>query len=318
MAEDTGTGFTNQGDYALMCEFVKELLLSNPYSRYDAHGVGIGRKEVAGRPQDLLAIRFPSPAAALELLLPERRIPRTFQYHLLETGRVLTFATDVIESPPGRPQVDPASVVRPVPGGVSCSGHGDLWPGAGTIGGWVWDNTDDTIVMLSNQHVFGNNAGTPILQPGAADGGVFPQDRIGAVKRSIPLMPAPPPGQETYPGDCNFVDAAVGALDDSDNFDLTVLEIGPAVYETANPAIGMTVEVRADHRPRWGDHRPAYHPRHYPSGDVIICDAFRLRPTTRRVAVVHGGFGVIGLHAAAGRGHQAGGGPALRRRHRHE
>jgi len=43
MAEEAATGFTNQDDYALMCEFVRELLRSNPYMRYDAHGVGIGR-----------------------------------------------------------------------------------------------------------------------------------------------------------------------------------------------------------------------------------------------------------------------------------
>lgn len=277
MAKNAQDGLSNQDDYALMCEFVRELLRSDPYSRYGVHGVGVGRKEIKGKPTDLLAIRF---HVAFKLppakLLPERRIPRTYAYTVPEDGRVLTFATDVIESPPGKPHAIP---VRPVPGGVSCSGHGDIWPGAGTIGGWVWDNTDDTIVMLSNQHVFGDAAGTPILQPGSADGGVFPQDRIGAVKRSIPLMPAPAPGQETYPGDCNFVDAAVGSLDDSDNFDLTVLEIGPAVYETANPAVGMVVEKTGQttgHTVGTITDLPYHTLVPYPiEGDVIICDAFR-------------------------------------------
>ncbi len=280
MADNTATAFSNQGDYALICEFVKSLLRSDPFRRYGVHGVGVGRKEIMGKPTDLLAIRFHVPyKISPSQLLPERRIPPSFQYRSPVDDREVTFTTDVIESPPGRPQVDPGGVVRPVPGGVSCSGHGDLWPGAGTVGGWVWDNTDDTIVMLSNQHVFGDTAGTPILQPGAADGGIFPQDRIGAVKRSVPLMPAPPPGQEDYPADCNFVDAAVGELDDSANFDLTVLEIGPAVYEIDNPAIGMTVEKfgqTTDHTVGEITDLPYHTLVPYPvEGDVIMCDAFR-------------------------------------------
>lgn len=104
----------------------------------------------------------------------------------------------------------------------------------------MWDNTDDTIVMLSNQHVFGNTPGTPILQPGSGNAGTT-KDRIGQVKRSIPIIfgiPLP----ETRANCVNFVDAAIGEADSSELSDLSVLEIGPAVYEITDPIKGLVVE----------------------------------------------------------------------------
>ncbi len=282
MTKQSSSNFSNQGDYPLLREFLVQLLRENPYSRYDVHAVGVGSKVVNGEPTNQLSIRF---HVAYKIppsrLSPERRIPEEFQFISHKENNKVTLLTDVIESPPGKPhQVDPESVVRPVPGGVSCSGHGDTWPGVGTMGGWVWDNTDDTIVMLSNQHVFGNTSGTPIIQPGSQDGGIFPQDRIGEVKRSIPLKPAPQPlNQATYPADCNFVDAAIGEADDSELFDLTVLEIGPGVYEIGNPFIGMNVEKfgqTTGHTIGQITDFP-YHPLvPFPvEGQVIMCDCFR-------------------------------------------
>jgi hypothetical protein len=281
MAMQTGDAFSNSRDYPLLREFLTELMRSDPFSRYAAHGVGVGRKVVAGKPTDRLALRFHVPyKIPSSRVLPEQLIPETFHYFSREQNRALDLLTDVIESSPGRPHVDPESVVRPIPGGVSCSGHADAWPGSGTIGGWVWDNTDDTIVMLSNQHVFGNTGGTPILQPGSADGGVFPQDRVGAVKRSIPLVTAPQPlSQAVYPDDCNFVDAAIASVDDSENFDLTVLEIGPAVYEIADPVVDMDVEKfgqTTGHTVGRVTDVPYNTVFPYPvEGDVIMCDCFR-------------------------------------------
>lgn len=271
--------FSNQSDYPLLREFLSQLMRSNPYSQYGVHGVGVGAKVVAGEATDQLVIRFHvASKIPPSRLLPEQHIPDTFQYFSQRDNREVAVKTDVIESPPGTPHTDPESVVRPVPGGVSCSGHGDMWAGTGTIGGWVWDNTDDSIVMLSNQHVFGNAAGTPIIQPGSQDGGAFPQDQIGQVKRSIPLIPVPI-GQEPVPGDCNFVDAAIADLDNSDNFDLTVLEIGPAVYEVDSPVIGMTVEKfgqTTGHTVGEITDLPYNVLLSYPvEGDVALCDCFR-------------------------------------------
>lgn len=281
MTKKTGDVFSNHRDYPLLREFLSQLMRSDPFSQYGVHGVGIGPKVVDGKTTDQLVIRFHvAYKIPLSRLSPEQRIPDTFQYYSQKDSREVALKTDVIESPPGKPHIDPEGVVRPVPGGVSCSGHGDLWPGTGTIGGWVWDNTDDTIVMLSNQHVFGNTEGTPIIQPGSADGGIFPQDQIGEVKRSIPLTPAPQPiRQATYPDDCNFVDAAIGEVDSSDHFDLTVLEIGPAVYEIDNPIMGMTVEKfgqTTGHTVGEITDFPYNSLVPYPvEGDVIMCDCFR-------------------------------------------
>ncbi len=277
MTNNSGKLFSNHSDYPLLREFLSELMRSNPFSQYGVHGVGVGAKVVAGRATDQLVIRFHvANKIPLSRLLPEQQIPDTFQYFSQKDNREVALKTDVIESPPGRPHTDPESVVRPVPGGVSCSGHGDMWGGSGTIGGWVWDNTDNSIVMLSNQHVFGNAAGTPIIQPGSQDGGIFPQDQIGQVKRSIPLTPAPQPND---PSDCNFVDAAIADLDNSDNFDLTVLEIGPAVYAIDSPVIGMTVEKfgqTTGHTVGEITDFPYNVLLEYPvEGDVILCDCFR-------------------------------------------
>ena len=143
----------------------------------------------------------------------------------------------------------------------------------------MWDNTDDTIVMLSNQHVFGS-AGGVIIQPGTPDGGQSPQDRIGTVKRSIALDPYVP----RTPSDCrNFVDAAIGEADSSELFDLTVADIGPAVYDTADPAEDDDVEKTGQTTGHtFGRITDAdYHVvLDYPDGNsYVICDGFRIEPS---------------------------------------
>ena len=66
-------------------------------------------------------------------------------------------AFTLIEVPPPELEViDPTDKFRPAPGGVSV---GIPSVTAGTLGGWVWDKTDDTIVMLTNDHIIGDSAG---------------------------------------------------------------------------------------------------------------------------------------------------------------
>lgn len=236
MAEDNT--FSNPDHYPLLREFLKRLIRDNPFSRFGVHAVGIGRKRVDGQATDRLALLFYADAKISPIQLTRgRRVPASFRTFSAKQNREVELATDVIESPPPEPFMDLGDEFRPVPGGVSCSSITHI--GTGTVGGWVWDNTDDTIVMLSNQHVFGNHVGGAIIQPGTADGGSSPQDRVGRVKRSVSLMLAP---AEPTPDDCNLVDAAIGEADDSDLFDLTVVDVGPAVYDTLDPVIGMNVE----------------------------------------------------------------------------
>ena len=106
--------------------------------------------------------------------------------------------------------------VRPVTGGISV-GHRNVT--AGTIGACVYDFLPDGIgtpgkyYILSNNHVLANNnvgnIGDTILQPGRADGGRIPQDRIGRLSRFIPLQFAPDVALAVQN---NLVDAALAAV----------------------------------------------------------------------------------------------------------
>jgi hypothetical protein len=251
----------------------------DPFSRYSVHGVGIGYKVTAGRQTERLALRFHVACKVpAEQLPPERRIPDSIRVFSSELGREVEVATDIIESPPPTLlAANPEDRLRPVPGGASCSSI--TYFGAGTIGGWVWDHTDDTIVMLSNQHVFGDTVGGVIIQPGTSDDGQNPQDRIGRVKRSVPIMTY---SGRPQPSDCNLVDAAIGEADDSQLFDLTVLNVGPAVYQIGDALEGDAVEKMGQESGHtFGvvtdiDYNSIFT---YPEGSAVLCDCLRIVPT---------------------------------------
>lgn len=218
--------------------FLQEFLRTDPFRLYGAHAVGVGRKLTGGKSTTRIALRIYTARKLPEAELPaERRVPDRFRWSPPDGREDVAIITDVIESPEGHVQMpDPESRIRPVPGGVSGSAMGN-----GTLGGWVWDTLDDSIVILSNAHVFGYASGEPILQPAKTDGGQLATDRIGEVKRSVDVDPVE--GPSPWPADqCNFVDAAIGSVTSSEFIDLTVLEIGPAVYAITAATDGMTVE----------------------------------------------------------------------------
>ncbi|MGH2776985.1 MAG: hypothetical protein ACRDJT_16355 [Actinomycetota bacterium] len=152
-----------------------------------------------------------------------------------------TVRTDVIESGPLDTFQD-TTRYRPVPGGCSIGPQQSV--SAGTLGGWACDNTDDAIVLMTNNHVISNldtlPAITGICQPGRLDGGTFPADQIGTIKRHIALTTVPA-GSPTLPP-VTAVDAAIGTItvDRTDN----VIDTGPAIYEVQAPALGMNVQKR--------------------------------------------------------------------------
>lgn len=279
MTSDSGRTGRSGSDYAMLRQFLANLMRQDPFTRYGAHALGIGRKVVAGAPTEQLAVRFYVAAKVPPAQLPpERRIPGSFHFIPPGEEQGVNVPTDVIESAPARVHIDLESEVRPVPGGVSVSSAAAS--GGGTFGGWVWDNTDDTIVMLSNQHVFGDTAGALIIQPGTPDGGVFPNDRVGQMKRSVPIVPLG--NQRPTPDLCNLVDAAVGDADSSELFDLTVAEIGPAVYDIGDAAIGLQVEKTGQTTGHTVgvvtdvDYNTVV--TGYPEGDAVFCDCFRIEP----------------------------------------
>lgn len=114
--------------------------------------------------------------------------------------------------------------VRPVCGGLSV-GYRDRT--TGTIGACVYDllpgasfdppqlgtGFPQKFYLLSNNHVLAySNAGKlggSILQPGAGDGGRLPKDRIGFLRRYIPLELAPAIPLEQHN---NLVDAALAEI----------------------------------------------------------------------------------------------------------
>lgn len=89
---------------------------------------------------------------------------------------------------------------RPLHPGISVA-HLDV--SAGTLGAFVYDESG--VHVLSNHHVLvgSGGIGDVVLQPGPADGGADPDDRIGAVAGLVELVP----------GQVARVDAAVAVLD---------------------------------------------------------------------------------------------------------
>lgn len=127
------------------------------------------------------------------------------------------------------PQLYTRKYPRPVRCGVSV-GHPSIT--AGTLGCLVQLN-NGRLCILSNNHVLANSnnarRGDPIIQPGSADLGQNPRDRIGALENFIPLQ---------FPGP-NRVDAAVTwtSFANVDPRHVTY-QLNPAPVA---PVLGMTV-----------------------------------------------------------------------------
>ncbi|WP_456844788.1 hypothetical protein [Cellulomonas sp. P5_C6] len=127
------------------------------------------------------------------------------------TGRIKTQASDDDRKVRPRPPVITARAlgetgrVRPLRPGISIA-HVDVT--AGTLGAFVLKN--GSVHALSNYHVL---SGTPsaqvgdvIVQPGPADGGKAPRDKVGTLAARVELEPG---------GDAT-VDCAIALLDDQE------------------------------------------------------------------------------------------------------
>lgn len=159
---------------------VKEVNLKTLKLKQNVSGVGIGHKIVAGKDTGELCLtilvkkKFPK-----STLLSRDLIPQTIDSiatDVREVGDIVAFKARTDRW-------------RPAPGGVSI-GHYAIT--AGTLGAFVKDVTTGETLILSNNHVMANSndadIGDAILQPGSADGGKNPQDRIADLERFITIQ----------------------------------------------------------------------------------------------------------------------------------
>ena len=228
MAGERTRKLTGRSNYPLLREYKGTQVTPDRLRRLGAHSVGIGRKEVEGKRSDTLALLFYVESKQSLSRLAAEPVPESVSFVSRKEKREVRLPTDVIETPQPAPEQDPETRIRPVPGGVSFGINGTT----GTLGGWVWDTTDDTIVAVTNNHVLLNTIGADTLQQGTADGGSLPADKIGDVKRSVARVA----------GATNLVDCAISDVDLSADVDTEVLEIGSAVYAVEVPVLDMLVE----------------------------------------------------------------------------
>lgn len=159
-------------------------------------GVGCGEKVAHGGTVGQYGMTvFVARKIPPQFLPLSRVIPRKFFVGSFE------IETDVVETGPFY-ALELTQRQRPAKGGISI-GHVQVT--AGTLGGLVRDNTDDTVNILSNNHVLANSnnaqIGDPIVQPGTFDGGQDPNDTIAQLKRFVTIVPE---GQGN-----NRIDAAI-------------------------------------------------------------------------------------------------------------
>ncbi len=201
-------------------------------------GVGTGLKVTEKKVTDQVCVQvFVSRKLPTEEVLSRDLVPQK-----LEGPDDRKVVTDVLELSPLDAYQDTGRY-RPVPAGVSIGPEASV--SAGTLGGWACDNTDDTTILLTNNHVISNLDAMPILrrvlQPGRLDGGVLPGDVIGRLKRHIPVNTvlngpgANPPN--------TVVDAAISSIDEEFTTTLRQLNV-PVIYEIQAPAIRMDVQKR--------------------------------------------------------------------------
>ena len=195
------------------------------------NGYALGRKVTNGKIHEQLAIQvFVNQKLSLRRLPIANRIPETLRIpDDRSPDGFLEFVTDVMAArfssleaiPTPQPDLVFTSRMRPAKSGISI-GHRDIT--AGTLGGLVLDPESGDTVILSNNHVLANsNHGAPgdeILQPGPADGGTLPDDKIARLTRFVEI--------DFSPGAENLVDAAIATPDDSTDVLWDTVEVGPA------------------------------------------------------------------------------------------
>jgi hypothetical protein len=141
-------------------------------------GWGIGEKVVGGRYTGQTAVK---------VYVIEKAAADDIEEEALVPSEINGLPTDVEEVGEVK-ALRYTGRYRPAPGGSSV-GHVNIT--AGTLGCLVV-RSNGHLCILSNNHVLANSnaarVGDPIIQPGPADGGRDPRDRIGALEAFVPLQ----------------------------------------------------------------------------------------------------------------------------------
>lgn len=166
----------------------KESYKQSLFSLPNVNGVGIGYKESNGVVTDELSVVC-LVSQKTSNLPAGGMIPPTIN----------GLKTDVVQVGEIKALMANTGRYRPAPGGVSI-GHYSIT--AGTLGVVVRDRSDDTRLILSNNHALANSneaqLGDPILQPGPTDGGQVSTDTIATLERFVPIA------YTSEPGTCNI------------------------------------------------------------------------------------------------------------------
>jgi hypothetical protein len=189
-------------------------------------GVAVGHKMVGGQDTGATAVAIFVARKVPPATLPSRvRLPTKLSVSGLDVP------TDLIEA--AGPFYQQANVSNELPAHPGTS-IGELSVTAGTFGAVVYDNTDGSPRILSNNHVLAaNNAapmGSPIVYPGPYDGGVAPANTLARLSRFVPIISADQGS--------NIVDAALAAPIGASTIDNTPLNGVPAPSK-AHPAVGL-------------------------------------------------------------------------------
>jgi hypothetical protein len=179
---------------------VKAQSVKSLKKKQHVNGVAVGHKIVNGKDTGELCVTvLVTKKVAQSQLLSKDVVPQTIDgitTDVREVGRIVAFKARTDRW-------------RPAPGGVSI-GHYLIT--AGTLGAFVKDTTTGETLILSNNHVMANSnsaaKGDAIIQPGAYDGGSYPDDRIAELERHV-IIQFQSGGDS---GDCSIAKATSGVL----------------------------------------------------------------------------------------------------------
>lgn len=150
--------------------------------REDVTGIDVGYKYVKGKRQDDIAVR---------IHVKEKIPPTALEAAAIFPQEIEGVPVDIIQAIYKETAAKESVFQRQIRQDIIQPGLSISHPrvSAGTFGSVIYDNLSGRPGILSNWHVLvgSNNAfpGDDIIQPGTADGGRLPQDRVGQLERSI-------------------------------------------------------------------------------------------------------------------------------------